>query len=209
MKTKKRLIPRERSNLIHFRFLGLKSGECRPHVIRSAAKELSNSISENEMQYRVDALAKRRYEVALATYRLLDPRRRPTLYERVHLSISLDEDNNEIETRTETFAISRDGKRVVDSPDSRRVQLMNRQVIEEAIHQETKSVELVVERDEVDSWLEERREVVRAIRDADGHDDDNADDQPRSAFQWLRSKLGLQRFSSFALLVVYACLTRR
>ncbi len=70
-----------------FALLGLKAREARVDVIRSAAESTAAKIpAVTEDEQRVDMLA----ELATATYRLLDPRRRAKPMERLLLSIASD-----------------------------------------------------------------------------------------------------------------------
>ena len=73
-----------------FAVLGLKAHESRIHVIRKAAIETAHRIQdesdcENEQGEMLSQLA-------ASTYRLLDPRRRPSTSDRVQLCLHSEED---------------------------------------------------------------------------------------------------------------------
>lgn len=75
-------------NAHYFQALGLRRGECRVDVIRQAARERAKEFSGRSHPATVDL---HRAEVAVATYRLLDPRGRTQLYERIQLSCPIDQ----------------------------------------------------------------------------------------------------------------------
>jgi hypothetical protein len=70
-----------------FKRLGLSWGECRIMTIREAAKAKAREVSLRSHPATSDL---HRAEIAVATYRLLDPRGRTALYERIQLSCPLD-----------------------------------------------------------------------------------------------------------------------
>lgn len=91
----------------HFQLLGLRLGECRSNVIRSAAQAMAvalngkgNNFVRDEYganQRAVDPMSQsaddlHRARIAIATYRLLDPRERADTYERVQLCYPIDRD---------------------------------------------------------------------------------------------------------------------
>lgn len=179
-----------------YRALGLKHGECRIDVIRSAATEHvrfddQDSRSAPSNHNRLD---QRRARVALATYRLLDPRNRTDLYERVQLSCPLNEE--EIQQPVADFQSSLNRNLVVDKPPRSKepiVNIMNTDLINRAI-EEAKSIGR--ERDgaanspvaESEPSLSERRQVVRLLREIELTE---VPQQSSSPFAWLRSYLGL------------------
>ena len=73
-----------------FRLLGLRQREARLEVIRDALKETASELKPAEDA--IDVAAGDIARVAVAGYRLLDPRRRATLFERVQLLLLSDED---------------------------------------------------------------------------------------------------------------------
>jgi hypothetical protein len=183
----------------HFRLLGLKRGECRTHVIRSAAQTLSTALSFNgnaNDQGKHAADDGQRARIALAAYRLLDPRERADTYERVQLCYPIDREDAE----SPTPPIGKLVNQMVRVPSKSRrptrsiVRLMGQPVIDQAIEGNLpadEEPEAVVENrtaEQVNSEpsLEERRRIVRLMRDLD-------ESTPRalSPIGWLRSRLGL------------------
>jgi len=180
-----------RENTAQFRFLGLKRGESRVTVIRQAAQEMASLLTDSGLEYDAEVLTKRRFEIALAAYRLLDPRRRRRRLERIHLSFPLDR-----EEFVEQPAFDGAAASVLESPASKG--LMQLPVLERVFQEEPSAPETVVSTVSSRSWatasefgspdleLEERREVVRTLREIDRESESCG-----SAFNWLRSVFGL------------------
>lgn len=100
----------------HFRLLGLRRGECRSNVIRSAAQAMAVSLKSSKSDFAGDNYVSdeyvgdqhtleqvhqsaddvRRAKIAVATYRLLDPRERSDIYERVQLCYPIDRDDSDL-----------------------------------------------------------------------------------------------------------------
>ncbi|MCU0712944.1 MAG: hypothetical protein MUC43_12855, partial [Pirellula sp.] len=124
-----------------YRALGLRHGECRIDVIRSAATEhVRSKNKESHPPLSLDLLDERRARVALATYRLLDPRNRTDLYERVQLSCPLNEE--EIQEPVADSQSSLNRNIAVDKPPRSKepiVNIMNTELINRAI-EEAKSI---------------------------------------------------------------------
>ena len=186
----------------HFRLLGLKRGECRTHVIRSAAQAMSIALSDSEVRSFDDLGDRRRARIAFAAYKLLDPRERRDLYERVQLSYPLDRDDLDDQTIPGN-ALTRDmPKQPSPSSDATgsnpatgsasKVVLMSQPVIDEAIDAgDIEDSESLVEAELVDdddnsSRMMERRGIVRLIRDLD-----RLEPRPLSALSWIRARLGI------------------
>ncbi len=183
----------------HFQLLGLKRGECRTNVIRSAAQALSAALSYNGNagdQGKHSADDVQRARIALAAYRLLDPRERVDVYERVQLCYPIDREDAE----SPTPCVGKLVDQMVNVPvKSRRptksiVKLMGQPVIDEAIEgnpPEDEEPEAArenpsAEQANSDPSLEERRRIVRLMRELD-------ESTPRSLspIGWLRSRLGI------------------
>lgn len=196
---------RFRSNDItaHFRFLGLKRGECRTHVIRSAAQSMSSMLTGSEDHFHTGTADRRRAQIAFATYRLLDPRERAAIYERVQLAYPLDRDDDDEVPVMGTLELAKPvaapAKAKAATPNTTSpkpstnsvVKLMNQKVIEEAITEEVAPSEYSaviceqnIESDE--SIMEERRSIVRELREAE-----EASLRGLSPLGWLRSRLGI------------------
>ncbi|MCY2984949.1 MAG: hypothetical protein NTY15_15100 [Planctomycetota bacterium] len=182
----------------HYRLLGLKRGECRTNVIRSAAQSLSSALSYNGSagdQGKHSADDVQRARIALAAYRLLDPRERADVYERVQLCYPIDREDAEYSTPSVGKLVDQ----MVQVPAmSRRqtksmVKLMGQPVIDEAIEgnlpadEEPEAAEgnLSAEKSNSDPSLEERRRIVRLMREFD-----ESTHRSLSPIGWLRSRLG-------------------
>lgn len=178
-------------NAHYFQTLGLKRGECRIEIIRDAARNRAKELSGRSHPSTVDL---HRAEVAIAAYKLLDPRGRADLYERVQLSCPLDQADNAPPPPPSISPINRSiGRRsteatAVDATCS--IQLMAGEVVDQAIALEEDASEAETEgesRRELSTLsLAERRQVVELLKKTD-------DDTPssRSALSWLRSYLGI------------------
>lgn len=180
-----------RENIAQFRFLGLKRGESRVNVIRQAAQEMASLLTDAELEYDAEVLTKRRLEIALAAYRLLDPRRRTRRLERIHLSLPMERDEL---LDQPTF----EGPVALESSDREFAGLMQLPVLERVFQEEALAPETVAATVSSNTWvaasdvglpdleLEERREVVRAIREFD-----RESEMRGSTLNWLRSVFGL------------------
>jgi len=179
-----------------YRTLGLKRGECRIDVIRSAATERVRRTDFRTYtdQAGMDREDHSRAQVALATYQLLDPRNRTDLYERVQLSCPLNEE--EIHQAVADSHSSLNRNHVVDQPPRSKestVNFVNMDIINRAI-EEAKSIGRDREASagsilaESEPSLSERRQVVRLLREIELTE---APQQPSSPFAWLKSYLKL------------------
>lgn len=180
-----------RENMAQFRFLGLKRGESRVAVIRQAAQEMASLLTESEPGYDSEVLTKRRFEIALAAYRLLDPRRRRKRLERIHLCFPLDRE--ELIDRP-----SFEGPTPSASESGELSGLMQLPVLERVFQEEASASGAVASTVTTGSWvvatefgapdleLEERREVVRTLRKFDRESEARG-----STLNWLRSVFGL------------------
>ena len=185
----------------HFRFLGLRRGECRTNVIRSAAHAMSAALSYrgdhragDNVQYVEDDV--RRAKIAVAAYRLLDPRERVDIYERVQLCYPLDRDDVDLPANSTSKLIDKMPK---VPPKIRRqpgmvVKLMGQPVIDDAIEGKTPSDEEpeaapadhFSRRSSSELSLEERRGIVSLMRESD-----ESILRGLSPLGWLRSRLGI------------------
>ncbi len=179
----------------YYRFLGLKRGESRSDVIRSAAEAMATALSVNEHHFRIVTADKRRADIATAAYRLLDPRGRRDLYERVQLSYPIDRDEVELpkiplghlvqQMKGTPKARLTAGRNPSKSGSAKtRVPLMDQPVVDDAIDPKEPSSHRV-QRNTLNS-IEERREIIRAIQ---GTDESTL--RGLSPLGWLRSMLGL------------------
>lgn len=185
----------------HFRFLGLSKGECRTNVIRSAAQAMSVALSfpgdrvaDDHQQQSADDV--RRAKIAVAAYRLLDPRERTDVYERVQLCYPIDRDDAEAYWPAISKLVDQMPKVPVRvrGQTGKSIQLMGQALIEVAIDGNApsddepgaESREDLVNRSNSELSLEERRGVVRLMR--------KSDESILSGLfpiGWLRSRLGI------------------
>lgn len=193
----------------HFRLLGLNRGECRTHVIRSAAQAMSIALSHNESpdQSGLSELSdRRRARIAFAAYRLLDPRERRDLYERVQLSYPIDrEDASEECLRASgiDLALSETTRGLMSLASAakagegqKQVSLMSQPLMAQAfdgsVDESFVQAELVPQPEPIsdgDDWqarIKERRGIVRLIRELD-----RLEPRPGSTLDWIRTRLGI------------------
>lgn len=178
-------------NAHYFRTLGLNRGECRIEIIRDAARSRAKELSGRSHPATVDL---HRAEVAIAAYKLLDPRGRVDLYERVQLSCPLDQADNAPPPPPAISPINRSiGKHpaVVPSPDAKApIQLMGGQMVDRAIGMENEESDSDTEgespREPLTLSLDERRQVVELLK--------RTEEEPsasRTTLGWIRSYLGI------------------
>ena len=186
--------------LDHFRLLGLRRGECRTNVIRSAAQAMSVSLNYggispvgDHLQHSSDDV--RRARIALAAYRLLDPRERADIYERVQLCYPIDRDDFELPSSSAVKLVDQMPKvPATRPPSSPRVKLMGQSLIDKAIEAKSPSDEepgadtplSSLDASSNELSVEERRNIVRLLRNSE---------EPAvrglSPLGWLRSRLGI------------------
>lgn len=75
-----------RTQRVYSRFLGVSANETDEQVILEACSKIARMIQERVPFNPSELIARSRSEVALATYRMLDPRRRVSLRQRAQLS---------------------------------------------------------------------------------------------------------------------------
>lgn len=183
---------RDPANGAYFRFLGLRSGESDPEAIRGAASAMAGVLSDCEGQYGVEGSIRRRSEIALATYRLIDPRQRESLVERVQLCYPIDHQERKTEIRERDFNVKPSSNPWVEpialaqEPTVDRPVLMTQPVIERAIQEEASEPVAAQAMADTMSWLEERREVIRHLRTMEREPSPST----VSPFSWIRSVLG-------------------
>ena len=133
--------------------LGLRRGECSSPVIRSATHSAVQRLVDGPLSLSSENLDRQLGLLATSAYRLLDPRYRLQLYERVQLSYSLE--RNEVEpTAIEDLMTIPDS--VID---------VGRTVLPPA----DPAGESPMAWDSATDGLDHAREVVRMIRGADGN----------------------------------------
>lgn len=191
-----------RENLAYFRRLGLRMGEARAHVIRTAATNQARRLNQFASVSGDESVEARRHEIAVATYRLLDPRRRQRLVERVQLTYSIDRDEHEI---AETFfstmprarqasapsiqsrgsresARSGDDSQEGERKSSREPSSTIRQIIDRSCVEPSDEMVPVKVLAESNTWLEERREIVSSLRRIAAEEESHRDHASQSTF---------------------------
>ena len=183
----------------YFLFLGLRRGECRTNVIRSAAQAMSVALSygdrlTGDSEYFEDDV--RRAKIAVATYRLLDPRERVDIYERVQLCYPLDRDDGNLPPNSTGKLVDQMSKvqPKIRRPAGTDVKLMGQPLINEAIEgnppadeePEAAPKDKFSKRGSSELSLEERRGIVRLMRESD-----ESTLSGLSPLGWLRSRLGI------------------
>lgn len=194
----------------HFRLLGLRRGECRSSVIRSAAQAMAVSLKSNGSdfagdnyvsdQYALDHVHQsaddvRRAKIAVATYRLLDPRERADIYERVQLCYPIDRDDSDSPAASTRKLIEQMPKIPIKiRQPSGRVNQIGQPLTENAIDGNSPSCEESEAASAINSLsqassdlsLEERRSIVRLMQNSN-----ESTLRGLSPLGWLKSRLGI------------------
>lgn len=180
---KKQIRTRIERNTEHFRALGLSAGESRIEVIREAARSRAKQLSGRAHPSTVDL---HRAKIAVAAYRLLDPRGRTDLYERVQLSCPLDQVDRLPPLPPAISSINRQIEQLPGKPDLNPtpIRIMDGIIIEQAIEQSND--EEIASESDGELSIAERRIVVSLIRGLE-----DASVAPWKPFGWLRSRLGI------------------
>ena len=167
----------------HFRLLGLRRGECRSNVIRSAAQAMAVALKRTGSALAEDNYASEQYagglahqtaddvrraKIAIATYRWLDPRERTDIYERVQLCYPIDRDDSDSPTASTSKLVDQMPK--VPSDDESEVATTIHSLVQVSS----------------DLSLEERRSIVRLMRES--HESTL---RGLSPLGWLKSRLGI------------------
>jgi len=185
----------------HFRLLGLRRGECRTNIIRSAAQATSVALSYGDNPAVSDHLQRhsddlRRARIALAAYRLLDPRERSDIYERVQLCYPIDRDDMYEPCASAAKLIDQMPKVTAKTrrPTNPGVKLMGQLLIDEAIEgnvpsdEEPGACSSLNPADFASSEpsLEEPRNIIGLLRNSE-----ESSLRSLSPLGWLRSRLGI------------------
>lgn len=176
-----------RANRVYFKFLGLQGSESSEEAILGAAKKMAALVREREPFNPPDVIIRSRHEIALATYRLLDPRRRQSQWERIQLTRPLDREDRQ-------YTLPQPGS-LIESMDqaceSWTVEPLLEPWIDRALGESAGQAMAVDSKSDSRSWLEERREIVRAVRGDSAQESDSVKRWDRYGFSWLRSVFGL------------------
>jgi len=200
----------------HFRLLGLRRGECRSNVIRSAAQATAVSLKSSKSDFAGDNYVSdqyvgdqhtleqvhqsaddvRRAKIAVATYRLLDPRERSDIYERVQLCYPIDRDDSDLPAAPTRKLIDQMPKiplKIRRQP-SGLVDQIGQSPTENAIegnspsYEESAAASTINSLNQVssDPTLEERRSIVHLMRNSN-----ESTLRGLSPLGWLKSRLGI------------------
>jgi len=195
-----------RTQRVYCKFLGLEPNETDESVILHASSRMAQLVNERKPFNAPEVIVRSRSEIALATYRLLDPRRRANPWQRIQLIRPLNREDrqtpsspsNSLWSQTEPASSLGDAEsdqipQIGSSPSSPSSQepsgWINRQVIDRALEQTASQATLVDSNHDARSWLEERREIVRTLKSSE--DNMSRDKrQEKSTLSWLLSVFG-------------------
>lgn len=198
-----------RTQRVYCKFLGLDPNETDETVILNASSRMAQLVNERKAFNSPDVIVRSRSEIALATYRLLDPRRRAYLWQRIQLVRPLNREDrhsssspsNSLWSQTEPASSAGDSESDQNPPNAseqsnpltlvsqERAGWINRRVIDRAFEQTAAQATLVDSNHDARNWLEERREIVRTLKSSE---DSIARDkrQEKSTLSWLLSVFG-------------------
>ena len=181
----------------HFQLLGLRLGECRSNVIRSAAQAMAVALNTKGNQFARDGYGAdlhvrhsvrhsaedlNRARIAIATYRLLDPRERTDAYERVQLCYPSDRDEAESLTISSGSLI----RQMSNLRNEQSRQNLPIKAIEAKNHSDTRpEAEDSFKKVSNNLFVDERRHIVRLTRKSN-----ESNLRGLSPLGWLRSQLG-------------------
>ena len=198
-----------RTQRVYCKFLGLDANETDESVILNASSRMAQLVNERKAFNSPEVIVRSRSEIALATYRLLDPRRRAYLWQRIQLVRPLNREDrhssispsNSLWSQTEPASSAGDSEsdqnpqieyELSNTPtpvSQDRSDWINRRVIDRAFEQTASQATLVDSNHDARNWLEERREIVRTLKSSD---DSMSRDKRRekSTLSWLLSVFG-------------------
>lgn len=198
-----------RTQRVYCKFLGLDANETDDSVILNASSRMAQLVNERKAFNSPEVIVRSRSEIALATYRLLDPRRRAYLWQRIQLVRPLNREDrhsssspsNSLWSQTEPASSAGDSESDQNPPNDseqsntptlvsqERAGWINRRVIDRAFEQTAAQATLVDSNHDARNWLEERREIVRTLKSSE--DSLSRDKrQEKSTLSWLLSVFG-------------------
>ena len=198
-----------RTQRVYCKFLGLDANETDDSVILNASSRMAQLVNERKAFNSPEVIVRSRSEIALATYRLLDPRRRAYLWQRIQLVRPLNREDrrsssspsNSLWSQTEPASSAGDSESDQNPPiefelsntptpvSQERSDWINRRVIDRAVEQTASQATLVDSNHDARNWLEERREIVRTLKSSE--DSMSRDKrQEKSTLSWLLSVFG-------------------
>jgi hypothetical protein len=137
-----------------FRRLGLRRGECSSIAIRDATHNAVHRLADASSQQSRELVDRQLGQLATSAYRLLDPRYRTQLYERVQLSYLVDRDEAKPVPSQNALLTVPDAPIALDSPQGS-IEL------NEALLEENDSLDSARE---VVRWIRHSEEKHRALR---------------------------------------------
>lgn len=176
-----------KTNRVYFKFLGLTKAESCEEAILSAAKRMAALVQEREAFNPPEVITRSRHEIALATYRLLDPRRRQSQWERIQLTRPLDRQDRQYQS-PEPGSLLRCIEQASDHPMQ---EPLLEPLIDRAMNESAGQSMTVDAKSDSRSWLEERREIVRSLRGDAAQQSDSVKRWDKYGLNWLRAVFGL------------------
>ena len=176
-----------KTNSVYFKFLGLQSAESSEEAILGAARKMASLVQEREPFNPPEVITRSRHEIALATYRLLDPRRRKSLWERIQLTRPLGREDREYQIPEPGSLL----KSIEQASDAWTQEPLLDPLIDRALEESAGQAMAVDSKSDSRSWLEERRDVVRALRGDAAQQSDSTKSWDKYGLGWLRSVFGL------------------
>jgi len=176
-----------KANRVYFRFLGLQGTESSEELILEAARKMSALVYEREPHNPPEVITRSRHEIALATYRLLDPRRRQSQWERIQLTRPIGREDRE-------YRLPEPGSLFVAMQQAEPVhsaEPLLDPLIDRALGESAGEAMAVDSKSDTRSWLEERREIIRALRGDSAQESDSGKSWNKYGLNWLRSVFGL------------------
>ncbi len=153
-----------KANRVYFKFLGLKTSESNEQAILEASKKMARLVQERAPFNAPELIERSRQEIALATYRLLDPRRRKNAWERIQLTRPIDREDREYQIPDPGALLRR-----MEQGSEDHFETILDPLIDRALGQTAGKALTVDSKTDSRNWLEERREIVRAVRADSDH----------------------------------------
>ncbi len=198
-----------RTQRVYCKFLGLDANETDESVILNASSRMAQLVNERKAFNSPEVIVRSRSEIALATYRLLDPRRRAYPWQRIQLIRPLNREDrhlqssssNSLWSQTEPASSAGDSEPDQNPPNEseqsntptlvtqERAGWINRRVIDRAFEQTASQATLVDSNHDARNWLEERREIVRTLKSSEDSMS-RGKRQEKSTLSWLLSVFG-------------------
>jgi hypothetical protein len=175
-----------KANRVYFKFLGLKTAESNEQAILDAARKMAKLVHERAPFNAPELIDRSRQEIALATYRLLDPRRRKSPRERIQLTRPIDREDRQYQTPDPGSLL-----RSMEQGAEDHFETILNPLIDRALGQTAGNALTVDSKSDSRNWLEERREIVRVVQTDSTHSSGANLRWDKYGFSWLRSVFGL------------------